>query len=204
MSGRSVCLRGLVLILASVGTLATLVAHTAGLREIYAKPGTDALWRSQQLAKLFGRDEKGDEKSPNKLLSKPAPVRDRPPLSAFPEYKTAADLAGPVFPVSKQVLLATARKLRIGRKLGRVIIFSPDDCKRLYQELATPSCRSTSSPPATRKRKVSSSAAHTSESVWTRAAALTNDPSLKPSSSDSKPRLSAVNTRKPRLIVDNK
>jgi hypothetical protein len=134
---------------------------------------------------------------------KPAHAPDLPPLSksAFPTYRTAAELAGPVFPVSKQVILATARRHRIGRKMGRVILFSPDDCQRLYQELVPP-CRSNSSPPAKQKPKAYSSAAHTSESVWTRAAELTNDPSLSKSSSKSKPQSSVANTRKPRLIVD--
>jgi len=62
-------------------------------------------------------------------------------MKEFPAYRTASDLAGPVFPVSKTVILQTARKLGIGRKLGRRIIFSPEDCHRLYQELAPP-CRS--------------------------------------------------------------
>jgi hypothetical protein len=54
-------------------------------------------------------------------------------------YRMARDLAGTVFPASEAVILQAARKLGIGRKMGRVIIFSPEDCHRLYEALPCPS-----------------------------------------------------------------
>jgi hypothetical protein len=117
------------------------------------------------------------------------------------EFRTADDLAGAVFPVSKDVILATARKLKLGRKMGRTIVFSREDTQRLYQDIAP--CRSKSSNRATTKPRTSTSGGRTSASEWTRAAALLNDESLMPSSSGSKARSSAASTR-PRLIVDNK
>ena len=52
----------------------------------------------------------------------------------------ARDLAnGKVFPVSEAVIMQTARKHGIGRKMGRAIIFSPEDCHRLYEVLPCPS-----------------------------------------------------------------
>ena len=62
---------------------------------------------------------------------------------ALPEsvsrYVMARDLAGPVFPVSEDLVLREARKHGIGRKMGRVIIFSPDDIQRLYEVMPCPS-----------------------------------------------------------------
>jgi hypothetical protein len=47
----------------------------------------------------------------------------------------ARDLAsGKVFPVSEAVILQTARKHGIGRKMGRAVIFSPEDCKNISVE----------------------------------------------------------------------
>src|SRR5689334_3271450 len=52
----------------------------------------------------------------------------------------ARDLAnGKVFPVSEAVILQYARRYGIGRKLGRSIIFSAEDCERLYEILPCPS-----------------------------------------------------------------
>jgi hypothetical protein len=56
----------------------------------------------------------------------------------WPSYKMARDLAGSVFPVSEAVILQCARKYGIGRKMGRAIIFGPDDCQRLYEVLPCP------------------------------------------------------------------
>ena len=55
-----------------------------------------------------------------------------PPLEGVPRYVMARDLVGTVFPVSVDLILREARKHGIGRKMGRVIIFSPDDIQRLY------------------------------------------------------------------------
>ena len=57
----------------------------------------------------------------------------------WPKYMMARDLAGKVFPVSEDVILKTAHKHDIGRKMGRAIIFSPEDCQRLYEKLPCPS-----------------------------------------------------------------
>jgi hypothetical protein len=48
-------------------------------------------------------------------------------MDDWPEYKRACDLAGTVFPASEGLILATARKHGVGRKMGRSIIFSPQD-----------------------------------------------------------------------------
>jgi hypothetical protein len=60
-------------------------------------------------------------------------------VTEWPKYRMARDLAGPVFPTSEAVILQTARKYGFGRKMGRTIIFSPDDCQRLYEVLPCPS-----------------------------------------------------------------
>src|SRR5262245_45453995 len=57
----------------------------------------------------------------------------------FPAYRMARDLAGKVFPVSEAVILQTARRYGIGRKMGRAVIFSPEDCTLLYEVLPCPS-----------------------------------------------------------------
>jgi hypothetical protein len=58
----------------------------------------------------------------------------------WPTYKMARDLAGgKVFPVSEYVILQTAHKAGIGRKMGRCIVFSVDDVQRLYEALPVPS-----------------------------------------------------------------
>ena len=59
-------------------------------------------------------------------------------MQQFPAYRMARDLAGCVFPVSETVILQTARKYGIGRKMGRSIIFGPEDCKKLYEVLPCP------------------------------------------------------------------
>ena len=57
----------------------------------------------------------------------------------WPRYRKASELAGEVFPVSEAVILEAARKHRIGRKMGRAVIFSAADCDRLYEVLPCPS-----------------------------------------------------------------
>src|SRR5689334_14523218 len=69
----------------------------------------------------------------------------KPLLTRDTTHRTAAYLAEHVFPVSARVILKTARRLNIGRKLGREIIFSNADVDRLYQGLDQP-CRSKSKP----------------------------------------------------------
>ena len=59
----------------------------------------------------------------------------------WPVYKMARDLAGTVFPVSEAVILQTARKHGIGRKMGRAIIFSPDDCQHFMRSCHAPPAR---------------------------------------------------------------
>jgi hypothetical protein len=53
-------------------------------------------------------------------------------LVDWPKYVMARDLAGPVFPVSEDVILQIARKHNIGRKMGRAVVFSSDEVQRLY------------------------------------------------------------------------
>src|SRR5262249_17949549 len=53
----------------------------------------------------------------------------------WPKFRTARDLAGSVFPTSETVIQQEARKRSIGRKMGRSIIFTAEDCQRLYEEL---------------------------------------------------------------------
>src|SRR6516165_178657 len=60
-------------------------------------------------------------------------------MTEWPKYRKASDLAGSVFPASEAVILQTARKNGIGRKMGRSIIFSPEDCRELYEVLPCPS-----------------------------------------------------------------
>lgn len=88
----------------------------------------------------------GDDVGPGvfDLLNEPAP----PPIPRPFEgpYKRARDLAGTVFPVSEAVILAAARKAGIGRKVGRTIVFSPDDTHRLYKEAFQPCSNSSVAP----------------------------------------------------------
>src|SRR5690606_34275854 len=57
----------------------------------------------------------------------------------WPTFKRASDLAGTVFPVSERCILEQARRLGIGRKFGRCIVFSVDDVLKLYEALPCPS-----------------------------------------------------------------
>ena len=62
-------------------------------------------------------------------------------MTDWPKYRMARDLAGKVFPVTEALILQTARKHGIGRKMGRSHIFSPEDCQRIYEELPSPPAR---------------------------------------------------------------
>src|ERR1700730_3218085 len=89
----------------------------------------------------------------------------------------ARDLAnGNVFPVSEAVIMQTARKHGIGRKMGRAIIFSPEDCHRLYEVLPCPSgsCAAQNNPPG-------SFAARSHKFALKKALELTTKKSLKKS-----------------------
>jgi hypothetical protein len=63
-------------------------------------------------------------------------------MDGWPRYRKASDLAGSVFTVSEGIILKTARRFGIGRKMGRVIIFSDEDCHKLYEALPCPSSSS--------------------------------------------------------------
>src|SRR5215475_4136927 len=80
--------------------------------------------------------------------------------SNWPSYRKASDLVGSVVPVSEEVLLQTARKHDIGRKLGRTVIFSPEDLTKLYEALP---CHSNSH--AAQNRPIGSCAAPSAESA---------------------------------------
>ena len=100
------------------------------------------------------------------LPDEPAP----PPKPCEPfrgPYKRACDLAGTVFPVSELVILDAARKAGIGRKFGRVIVFSPADVHRLYEVMPCPSGSSAAS-----NRRVGSCAAPSGASALKKARAL--------------------------------
>lgn len=75
-------------------------------------------------------------------------------------YKKLRDLAGTVFPVSEEVLLKAAREHGIGRKMGRSIVVSADDCEKLYEALP---CLSNSL--SDRNRPTGSCAAPSAESA---------------------------------------
>jgi hypothetical protein len=76
------------------------------------------------------------------------PAAATPPLAGWPKFVRARDLAWNVFPASEETLLQLARRLGVGRKLGRAIIFTREDCNTLYEAL--PECRSSSSPAPSR------------------------------------------------------
>jgi hypothetical protein len=83
-----------------------------------------------------------DEPDDDELV-KPVPPA-APPQQTL--YKRARDLAWTVFPVSEAVILAAARKVNIGRKGGRTMMFSPDDLHRLYEEAFQPCSNSSAAP----------------------------------------------------------
>jgi hypothetical protein len=98
-------------------------------------------------------------------------------MKEWPAYKMARDLAnGKIFPVSEAVIMQTARKHGIGRKMGRAIIFSPEDCHRLYEVLPCPSGSS-----AAQNHPIGSFAALSAESALKKALELTTKKSRKKS-----------------------
>src|SRR5690242_20363821 len=99
----------------------------------------------------------------------------------WPAFRLARELAGTVFPVSEATILEAARKYGIGRKLGRSIIFGPDDCNRLYQVLPCPSKSSND-----RNHQTGSFAAPSAESALKKALALASDGSPKKSARSEK------------------
>src|SRR5450631_3104545 len=115
----------------------------------------------------FGGSELGDDDGPGilDLLNEPALPSPREPFRGT--YKTARDLAFTEFPVSEAVILAAARKLGIGRKFGRTILFSPADRQRLYEDSP---CLSDSS--AAPSRPTGTSAAPSAASALKRARKL--------------------------------
>jgi len=112
--------------------------------------------------------EPGEDDGPGirGLLDEPAPLPNpREPFRG--PYKRARDLSGTVFPVSEFVILDAARKAGIGRKFGRVIVFSPADVHRLYEVMPCPSGSS-----AAPNRRVGSCAAPSGASALKKARAL--------------------------------
>jgi hypothetical protein len=106
--------------------------------------------------------------------------------NVWPSYRMARDLAGNVFPVSEQVILQTARKHGIGRKMGRTIVFSPNDCTLLYEVL--PGLSNSS---AGQNRPTGSSAAPSAESALKKALALATLERPRRSSSSARPKSSS-------------
>jgi hypothetical protein len=113
----------------------------------------------------------------------PAPVPA--PATAPSLYKRARDLAGTVFPVSEAVILAAARKAGIGRKFGRVILFSPDDVHQLYEVMPCPSGSS-----ADRGRPIGSYAAPSGKSALQKLQARLTAASPKKSKRSARPKSS--------------
>jgi hypothetical protein len=85
---------------------------------------------------------------------------------------------GTVFPVTERVILDTARKHGVGRKLGRVIVFSVDDVKQLYEALPCPSNSSNG-----QNRRTGNSAAPSGESAYEKAVASFSKNAAGPKSS---------------------
>src|SRR4029077_20240348 len=115
-----------------------------------------------------------------------APVSD-----GVTRYVMARDLAGTVFPVSEDLILREARKHGIGRKMGRAIIFSPDDIQHLYEVLP---CYGSS---AAASRPIGSSAAPSGASALKKLQALLTDASPRKSA----PNARAKSLRNPSTVV---
>src|SRR5262249_8582381 len=106
-------------------------------------------------------------------------------MKEWPAFRMARDLAdGKVFPCSEQVILQAARKHEIGRKLGRSIIFSPDDCQRLYEVLPCPSgsCADRSPPTGSSAAPSAASALKKALALTTRKSRKRSAPSVRPNS----------------------
>ena len=98
----------------------------------------------------------------------------------WPKFVTARELAGSVFPVSQELILREARKHGIGRKMGRTVIFSLEDCTKLYEVLTCPSDWS-----GVPNRQIGSSVAPSGASALKKALAhLTNDSPRKSAQSE--------------------
>jgi hypothetical protein len=106
-------------------------------------------------------------------------------MSEWPAYKRARDLAGTVFPVSEAVILQTARKYNIGRKMGRSVIFSPEDCQQLYEALNPCSGLSVAQSPP-----IGSSGGPFADVALKKALELTTKKSRKKSGRDVRPKFS--------------
>jgi hypothetical protein len=119
-------------------------------------------------------------------------------MNALPSNLVSIEQALAALPVrkSRRWLVHFLRKTQLDqrglplyRQLGRDMLIYLD---RLVEALP---CPSESLPRAAKKRKISTSEAATLESQLTRAAELTGDRSLSPSSNGSKPRSNAANIR---------
>src|SRR5262245_41378376 len=106
-------------------------------------------------------------------------------MDDWPAYKRACDLSGSIFPVSEAVILSTARKHRIGRKMGRTIIFSREDIQHLYEVLPCPSGSC-----AAQNHPTGSSAAPSGASALKKALAHLTDGSRKKFARSGRPRSS--------------
>src|SRR5262249_33438930 len=95
-------------------------------------------------------------------------------MTEWPKYRMARDLVGTVFPTSESVILQTARKIGVGRKMGRAIIFSAKDCQTIYEALP---CHSNSF--SDRNRQTGSYAAPSGEFALKKALELTTNGSHK-------------------------
>ncbi|HEX4197590.1 MAG TPA: hypothetical protein VHZ26_09110 [Caulobacteraceae bacterium] len=70
---------------------------------------------------------------PESKAPKGAETNDAPP---WPTIKTARDLVlDRIVPCSEELLKTLAKRHGIGRKLGRAIVFTPDDVSALIQAL---------------------------------------------------------------------
>src|SRR4051812_17855446 len=105
----------------------------------------------------------------------------------WPEYKRARDLVGTIFPdgISEDVILRQARKHGIGKKMGRLHIFSQDDCSHLYEVLQCPS-----SSGAGPSRPIGSYAEPSGESALKKALALATNERPKKSGQSANPKSS--------------
>jgi hypothetical protein len=100
-------------------------------------------------------------------------------------FRRARDLVGTVFPVSELVILQTARKHGIGKKFGRVVIFSDEAVNQLYEALP---CHSPSS--ADQRHPTGSSVAPSGESELRKALALATSGSQRKSGRNARPKSS--------------
>src|SRR5262249_41995725 len=102
-----------------------LVSVPAGAGRTHIAAGIAAMLRAPQ--------RRAKAPPPDGLRTSTAPRAPVP--DGVTRYVMARDLAGTVFPVSEDSILREARKHGIGRKMGRAIIFSPDDIQHLYEVL---------------------------------------------------------------------